>query len=55
MNKIKANISMLDIFSLLQQRELLHDAFKPQETQKKNIAVVEILAYRNNTPEIHKV
>jgi hypothetical protein len=32
MKKIKANISMFDIFSLPQQRELLHDAFKPHET-----------------------
>jgi len=33
MKNIKANISMLDIFSLPQQSKLLHDAFKPHETQ----------------------
>jgi hypothetical protein len=33
MKKIKANIFMLNIFSLSQQRGILHDAFKSQETQ----------------------
>jgi hypothetical protein len=33
MKKIKSNISMFDIFSLPQQCELLHDAFKPHDTQ----------------------
>jgi hypothetical protein len=34
-------IVVVDIFSLPQQRELLHDSFKPQETQKETIAGVE--------------
>jgi hypothetical protein len=55
MKKIKVNIFMFDIFSLPQQRELLHDSFKPHETQAETIIVVEILASGNDTPEIHKV
>jgi hypothetical protein len=55
MKKIKANISMFDIFSLPQQRELLHDAFKPHETQTKTIAATESLIPGNDAQEIHKV
>jgi hypothetical protein len=31
MKKMKENISMFDICSLPQQRELLHDAFSPDD------------------------
>jgi hypothetical protein len=33
MKKIKSNISIFDICSIPKQREILHDAFKPQETR----------------------
>jgi hypothetical protein len=42
MKKIKANISMFDICSLPQQRELLHDAFKPHETQTKLLQLLKV-------------
>jgi hypothetical protein len=34
MNKAKANISKFDICSLIQQHKILHEAFKPHDTQK---------------------
>jgi hypothetical protein len=41
MKKTKSNISMFDICSLPQQRELLHDAFNPDDAQKRSIVVTE--------------
>jgi hypothetical protein len=40
MKKTKANISMFDICSLTQQHELLHDAFKPHDTQKGTVLLL---------------
>ena len=46
MKKTKDNISMFDIFSLPQQRDILRDAFKDDNSQKK------IMAVTDNIPRI---
>jgi hypothetical protein len=46
MKKTKSNISMFDIFSLTQQHDIFHDAFKADTSQKK------IMAVTDNIPKI---
>jgi hypothetical protein len=55
MKKTKANISMFDICSLPQQHDLLHDAFNPNNSQKKIIATTENIPLNVESKEVHKV
>jgi hypothetical protein len=51
----KANISMLDICSLQQQRDLIHDAFNPDNTQKNIVANADNILPNEELHEVHKV
>jgi len=45
MKKTKSNISMFDLYSLPQQRELLHDVFN--HAQKSTIVVTKNILLKN--------